>query len=587
MKTKIRDYGIILLFTVIMLIPIFNSDFNTYIDDGIQHIARLMGTQQSIAENGIFSNIMSNFCNGFGYSWNIFYSPLTAYVPLIFGIFTDSFELMLKLFILLIVFVSGITMYEFVKRVTRNNFTALLASIIYVLVPYRFTDIYMRMAIAELTSFAFLPMVFHGMYLFLGTEQKNNKEIQALESNVGLKNSSEKNDFFKSIIILTIGATGLILTHTVIAMYTAIFCLIYLLVHIKRLKEKRVWAIIGISALLILLLSAFYIVPLIEHMANTDYEVFKPGRMERTDVMTYYKVDVLDLFYTPNGEMSFEIGLVTLIGLAFTPLVLKRIGKEYKKTYLFFLITGIVCVIMSLRFFPFESMPDILKMIQFTYRLLEFSSFFFAIVVAINYSAVIKNFRMRDVLILGAIALLLLVPLFRNINFEKKWSEDKLWPAVEVNENTGRVHAGCATFEYLPSKAFEHLDYIKQRENRVYILSGSADIQNENKNGTNMSFEVSNIERNTVAELPYIYYLGYMVEVVDEIGNMQKVDTFESENGFVAISIPKDAKTISVQYTGTVAMWISLTVSGVTLIGLIYMLLSCIFKSSRYSHVTR
>ena len=181
MKTKIRDYGIILLFTVIMLIPLFNSNFNIYVDDGIQHIARLMGTQQSIAEDGIFSNIMSNFCNGFGYSWNIFYSPLTAYIPLIFSIFSSSFELMLKLFILLVVFASGIAMYEFVKRVTQNNFTALLASIIYVLVPYRFTDIYMRMAISELASFVFLPIVFHGMYLllgtelFLGTEQKNSK----------------------------------------------------------------------------------------------------------------------------------------------------------------------------------------------------------------------------------------------------------------------------------------------------------------------------------------------------------------------------------------------------------------------------
>ena len=575
MKTKIRDYGIILLFTVIMLIPLFNSNFNIYVDDGIQHIARLMGTQQSIAEDGIFSNIMSNFCNGFGYSWNIFYSPLTAYIPLIFSIFSSSFELMLKLFILLVVFASGIAMYEFVKRVTQNNFTALLASIIYVLVPYRFTDIYMRMAISELASFVFLPIVFHGMCLllgtelFLGTEQKNSKEVKTSEIEESLKNPSSENDCFKSIIILTIGATGLILTHTVITMYTAIFCLIYLLVHIKRLKEKRVWAIIGVSVLLILLLSAFYIVPLIEHMASTDYEVFKPGRMERTDAMTYYKVDVLDLFYTPNGEMSFEIGLLTLIGLVFTPLAFKKIGKEYKKTYLFFLIAGIVCVIMSLRFFPFEKLPGILKMIQFTFRLLEFSSFFFAIVAAINYSIVIKNFRMRDVIVLGVIALLLIVPLCRNINFDKRWAEDKLWPAVGVDENTGRVHAGCATFEYLPSKTFDNLEYIKQRENRAYILGGNADIENENKNGTNMTLDVSNVEENTVVELPYIYYLGYTVEVTNGNGDTQKVDTFESENGFVAISVTQDAKTISVQYTGTVAMWVSLVVSSLTLVGLV------------------
>lgn len=74
------------------------------------------------------------------------------------------------------------------------------------------------------------------------------------------------------------------------------------------------------------------------------------------------------------------------------------------------------------------------------------------------------------------------MPAYNNcVGFGKQWSEDKLWPAVEVNENTGRVHAGCATFEYLPSKAYENLDYIKTRENRVYVLSGSATIENEEK----------------------------------------------------------------------------------------------------------
>ena len=42
--------------------------------------------------------IMLNFCNNFGYSWNVFYSPLTAYLPLIFRIFNFTFENCLKIF---------------------------------------------------------------------------------------------------------------------------------------------------------------------------------------------------------------------------------------------------------------------------------------------------------------------------------------------------------------------------------------------------------------------------------------------------------------------------------------------------------
>ena len=47
-KTKLIDYIIILIFAIIVSIPMLNEDFNIYSDDGIQHIARLMGTTQSI-----------------------------------------------------------------------------------------------------------------------------------------------------------------------------------------------------------------------------------------------------------------------------------------------------------------------------------------------------------------------------------------------------------------------------------------------------------------------------------------------------------------------------------------------------------
>ena len=174
---------------------------------------------------------------------------------------------------------------------------------------------------------------------------------------------------------------------------------------------------------------------------------------------------------------------------------------------------------------------------------------------------------MKDVITLSTIAFLLSLTIVDNLSFEKQWPEDKLWPAVEVNENTGRVHAGCASFEYLPSKAFDNLDYIKQRENRTYILSGNIVIENEIKDGVNMILDLYNVEENTVIELPYIYYLGYDVEAIDSEGKVQKIETFESENGFVAIQVPETAKRINVTYTGTTLMKITYIVFGITFIG--------------------
>lgn len=550
MKSKTNDYIIIFVISIIISIPLLNNNFDIYIDDGIQHIARLMGTYQTIAEGEFPSAIMSNFCNGFGYSWNLFYSPITAFVPLIFSLITNSFELMLKLFMILVTFLSGIAMYEFVKKVTKNRYAGVLAAITYILAPYRLTDMYMRIAIAELTSFIFLPIVFHGMYNIFNSEEKS----------------------IKKSLILTLGAVGLILTHTVIAMYTAIICIIYVIVNINKLKEKQIWRMIGINILLIISLTSFYLLPMLEHKLFTEYEVFQPGRMERTEDLIKMKVDITDLLYTPNKNFSYEIGLVSLIGIIFTLLVYKKIEKENRKIYYFSISLGFLCIIMSLRFFPFEKLPAILKMIQFTFRLLEFSSFFFAFVAATNYSLLIKNFGMKDVFVLGLIAFLLIVPLKKNLDYEKTWSEEKLWPAFEVNEYTGRIHAGCATFEYLPSKAFNNLDYIKHRENRVYVLSGNAVVENEEKAGTNMEFTVSDIEENTIVELPYIFYLGYKVEVTNEISETLKIDTFESANGFVAVNLPKNVVKVNVKYEGTMLMKVSYIISFLTVIGLVMLI---------------
>ena len=548
MKERIKDYLIILIFTLIVSFPFVSNNIDVYVDDGIQHIARLMGTFQSIEDKGeIFPVIMSNFCNGFGYSWNIFYSPFTAYVPMIFRLFTNSYELIFKLFMVFISFLSGIAMYEFVKKVTQNRYAGLLASCTYIFVPYRLTDMYLRYAIAELASFIFLPITFLGMYNIFNSEEKS----------------------LKKSLILTLGAVGLILTHIVMAMYTAIFCFIYLLLNIKKLKEKEILKMLGINILLIILLSSFYLLPMLEHKLNTQYEVFQSGRMENTKTLIDSKTGILDLFYTPNGKLVKEIGFVILIGLVLTPIAFKKIDKSYKMIYWFSLIMGLVNIILSLKIFPFEKMPEILKMIQFTFRLLEFSSFFFIFVAAVNYSVAIKNFQMNDVVVLSTICILLFIPFVKRIDFKKDWKEEQLWPSVAVNNYTGRVHAGCATFEYLPSKAFNNLDYIKNRENAIYILKGYANIENEKKSGSYMQFDLSEVENDTKLELPYIYYLGYEATLENSNGK-QKINISESENGFVQINLNnEDSGTITIRYTGTLLMKISWFISFATLIILI------------------
>lgn len=274
MKEKIKSYIFIVIVSIIVSIPLYKADFNILVDDGIQHVCRLMGTYQSINEGQTFPVIMSNFCNNFGYSWNIFYSPITAYVPLLFRLITDSYINCLKAFILLLTILTGISMYECVYKITKNRLIGLLASTIYIFAPYRLTDIYKRVAIAETASFIFLPMIFQGAYTIFDDEETGKK---------------------KSGLLLIFGATGLILTHTVIAMYTAIFGFLYVIINIKKLKDKNIIKKLLIVLIFTISITSFFWAPMLEHKLNTEYEVFKEGRMERS---IYYELDLLDLVYT-------------------------------------------------------------------------------------------------------------------------------------------------------------------------------------------------------------------------------------------------------------------------------------------------
>ena len=175
LKENRKNILLLLLVSFLVCLPLLSRKIDVSYDDGVQHIARLMGTYQSLQEGQLFPVIMSKFCNNFGYSWNLFYSPITAYTPLIFKLIGFSFTGCMKVFMFFAVFLSGVTMYFFTKEVSKNKKIALLAGIFYLFAPYRFTDMYIRNALAELTSFVFLPMVF--MRFIWRAKRKNKKRI--------------------------------------------------------------------------------------------------------------------------------------------------------------------------------------------------------------------------------------------------------------------------------------------------------------------------------------------------------------------------------------------------------------------------
>ena len=540
---KNKDFiSILILFivTLVICLPMASNHLHVYYDDGIQHIARAYGTFEAIKNGGFLGNVIPNFANNFGYSWNIFYGAFTTFGIILFKLITGSYITAYKFFVAICLLLSGITMYAFIKRVSANTSVAVLAGGLYIMAPYHLTDLYVRNALGEFVSFAFIPVVFLGLYNLL---------------------KQEKGDW-----LLTVGSCLLLFTHNITCLYTAILALIYILINYKALKNKDVLKKLGINIILTLFISACFLIPMIEAKTMANYRVYEKDVMESIDSVQIQRLDIRRIFVTRNDEgFAFELGPYTIIMLAFSFMTVRILKEEYRKDYLFFLCSGLVTMIMATKIFPWNIMPSFLRMIQFPWRCLEFTSFFFAIVSAINMGAVIKKFSLKDSLIIIAIAIVYVVALKGFVRYAEE-PLDRI-ENMELGRITGMENeciSGMGRGEYLPEKAYENRFYIATREDRILSLEGKTLVTDEEKDGSNLTAKIQTYEYDVILELPYIYYPGYEITL-----DGMHVDGFETDNGMLGIKLNKNESTLlEVKYSGSSVMKSSLFVSVLGTLGL-------------------
>ena len=87
LKSKYIGYILIFILTVVIMAPMFTVDL-TQNNDAKIHLARILSID-SVIKEGVFPPIIDiDYMNGFGYALNLFYGPLTTYIPIIlFNIF--------------------------------------------------------------------------------------------------------------------------------------------------------------------------------------------------------------------------------------------------------------------------------------------------------------------------------------------------------------------------------------------------------------------------------------------------------------------------------------------------------------------
>ena len=254
LSTKYRKdnaicYIIIILVALIISAPLFTKGFITT-DDGTAHFSRNFGTIYGIKNGQLLSAIVPNFCGGYGYSWNLFYPPLSTYINAIFYFIVSNYIISMKLSLIFVIICSGIFMFKFMQKVTKNKNISLMVSIIYITSVYFIVDIYMRLAMGEIMVYMFLPLLFWGLYSIFYEKGKEN-------------------------YLLTIGAVGILLSHNISSLIVVILSFIMVLFHWKKLWKNedsaQIWKNLFVNAFFIILIVAFFMAPLLEHKLATQY----------------------------------------------------------------------------------------------------------------------------------------------------------------------------------------------------------------------------------------------------------------------------------------------------------------------------
>lgn len=561
MKIYLKYY-IIIIFIAIMVSSALLIDGLPAAHDVDAHMARAVGMSKALKEGQVPPLIVSNYAEGFGYSWNLFYPPLAPYIMTILKLFVFTYENALKLLIILSMIISGIAMFKLIEELTKKKNISLIGAIIYMCSPYILTDIYIRMALGEILSYAFLPILFLGLHnLFNGNGRK--------------------------YTLIAIGAVGILLSHNISALFAIGMSAIYVLLNIRKLNNKLIWKKIGVNIVFIVLMVAFFYFPLLQTKSSSEYEAFSYGKMGTIESFKNNTVYLSQILFgkmqdgTSNSledsrnidtEMCMQIGLFIVIPLLFTPFVYKKVSRKDRKNYLLTLIVGLLAIFAATPLFPYDIVPKEIAILQYPWRFLLIATFTLSIIATINISKIFEKTRMQEVMILTILILSYITPLIFANTFDSGLKEDRYIGEDEINCTT---HFSIATvgLEYLPNNAYENIEYVHNRSQNVIVINGNIEIIEQVKNGSNMNIKFLNGNETASIELPYIYYPGYEIKV-----DGKKVNYYESENGFIELDVSKNADgEIAVKYTGTKLARITWIISLLSLIlFIVYNIVLCL-----------
>ncbi|KKS04140.1 MAG: Membrane protein, 6-pyruvoyl-tetrahydropterin synthase-related domain protein [Candidatus Curtissbacteria bacterium GW2011_GWA2_41_24] len=165
---------VILLASIVISLPLLKPGLYVIHDD--QQIARLFLFDEALKSGQFPVRWVDGLGFGFGYPLFVFYPPFVYMLGELFHLIGSGFINSIKLVFFASIIASGFAMYILAKEFW-DKYSAVVASVFYLLVPYRALDIYVRGALST-HNLIFLPfMLILPVYLLFLIWKAENKKL--------------------------------------------------------------------------------------------------------------------------------------------------------------------------------------------------------------------------------------------------------------------------------------------------------------------------------------------------------------------------------------------------------------------------
>lgn len=435
MKKKIKKGLFFPILLIILAIPLFLSLVRPGffpMQDDLQAF-RVQQMVKCLSDFQIPCRWIPDMGYQYGYPQFNFYPPSIFYIGGLLNLAGIQVIDTVKILFILGFLLSALTMYLFLKSIL-GNWPAFVGSTLYIVVPYKATEVYVRGSLSEFWAFVFFPLIFWSSYQLIRLDKS------------------------KYTIWLAISIGLLLITHNLMSLIFLPIFGIWVLGLLIIWKKWTIFPKVILGCILGLGLASFFTIPVVFESRYVHLETLTGGYFDYRQ----HFVDLKQMFlsnhfgygsseFGPNDDLSLSVGIIHWIaGLLAAILVLLNFKKDKKLNILVLIITAVELIVLFLMHqkstFIWEKIPT-LSLLQFPWRFLADSAFILSFLGAVT---IYKIYGFNKKFGVGVGIVIILTPFILHSSFFQPRDWFNISDADKFSNLSWEKQLTISIFDYLP-----------------------------------------------------------------------------------------------------------------------------------------